>query len=48
MEIDWANFTPWASLAGAVNIGLAAAALLLLAGRTLGVSGIFYGARSGL
>ncbi len=43
MEIDWAHFTPWASLAGGVTIGLAAAALLLLAGRTLGVSGIFYG-----
>jgi hypothetical protein len=41
------NFVaPWASLAGGVTIGLAAAALLLLAGRTLGVSGIFYGALS--
>ena len=44
MQIDWTHFTPWASLAGGVTIGLAAAALLLLAGRTLGVSGIFYGA----
>ena len=48
MEIDWAHFTPWASLAGGVTIGLAAAALLLLSGRTLGVSGIFYGAMTGL
>jgi uncharacterized protein len=30
-------------LAGGVTIGLAAAALLLLAGGTLGISGIFYG-----
>jgi uncharacterized protein len=46
MQFDWTHFTPWASLAGGVTIGLAAAALLLLAGRTLGVSGIFYGALS--
>jgi uncharacterized protein len=44
MQIDWTHFTPWASLAGGVTIGLAAAALLLLAGRILGISGIFYGA----
>ncbi len=44
LHIDWTHFTPWASLAGGVTIGLAAAALLLLSGRTLGVSGIFYGA----
>jgi uncharacterized protein len=44
MQIDWTHFTPWASLAGGIMIGLAAAALLLLAGRTLGISGIFYGA----
>jgi hypothetical protein len=48
MQIDWTHFTPWASLAGGVTIGLAAAALLLLSGRTLGVSGIFYGAMTGL
>ena len=47
MQIDWTHFTPWASLAGGVTIGLAAAALVLLAGRTLGVSGIFYGALTG-
>ena len=48
MQIDWTHFTPWASLAGGVTIGQAAAALLLLSGRTLGVSGIFYGAMTGL
>ena len=48
MQIDWTHFTPWTSLAGGVTIGLAAAALLLLSGRTLGVSGIFYGAMTGL
>ena len=48
MQIDWTHFTPWASLAGGVTIGLGAAALLLLSGRTLGVSGIFYGAMTGL
>jgi uncharacterized membrane protein YedE/YeeE len=42
MQIDWTHFAP--SLAGGVTIGLAAAALLLLAGRILGISGIFYGA----
>jgi uncharacterized membrane protein YedE/YeeE len=47
MQIDWMHFTPWASLAGGVTIGLAAAALLLLTGRTLGISGIFYGALTG-
>jgi uncharacterized membrane protein YedE/YeeE len=44
MQVDFANFTPWASLGGGVTIGLAAAALLLLLGRTLGISGIFFGA----
>jgi hypothetical protein len=48
MQIDWTHFTPWTSLAGGATIGLAAAALLLLSGRTLGVSGIFYGAMTGL
>ena len=28
MEIDWTHFTPWASLAGGMVLGLAAAALL--------------------
>jgi len=33
MTIDWAHFTPWASLAGGVLIGLAAAILVLVTGR---------------
>jgi uncharacterized membrane protein YedE/YeeE len=40
MTLDWAHFTPWASLAGGVLIGIAAAMLLLLNGRIAGVSGI--------
>jgi len=48
MEIDWAHFTPWTSFGGGVVIGLAAAALLLLGGRTLGISGILYGAMTGV
>ena len=40
MSIDWANFTPWASLAGGVLIGIAAAMLVLLNGRVAGISGI--------
>ena len=40
MNIDWANFTPWASFAGGLLIGLATAMLLLFNGRIAGVSGI--------
>ena len=40
MTIDWSHFTPWASLAGGVLIGIAAAMLVLLNGRIAGVSGI--------
>jgi uncharacterized membrane protein YedE/YeeE len=43
MTIDWANFTPWASLAGGLLIGLAAAAFVLLNGRIAGISGIVGG-----
>jgi uncharacterized membrane protein YedE/YeeE len=43
MGIDWAHFTPWASLAGGMLIGLAAAMLLLLSGRVAGISGIVGG-----
>lgn len=43
MTIDWSNFTPWASLAGGVLIGLAATALALGSGRILGVSGFVAG-----
>ena len=43
MTIAWSHFTPVASLAGGVLIGVAAAALMLLRGRILGVSGILGG-----
>ena len=43
MTIDWTHFTPWASLAGGVLIGLAAVLLVLLNGRIAGVSGILGG-----
>ena len=43
MSIDWSHFTPWASLAGGVLIGLAAAILVLLNGRVAGISGIVGG-----
>jgi uncharacterized protein len=43
MTVDWAHFTPWASLAGGVLIGAAAAMLVLLNGRVAGVSGIVGG-----
>ncbi len=40
MTIDWNAFTPWASLAGGIMIGLAAVALILINGRIAGISGI--------
>jgi len=40
MNIDFAHFTPWASLAGGVVIGLAAALYLLANGRIAGIAGI--------
>jgi uncharacterized membrane protein YedE/YeeE len=40
MTIDWLHFTPWASLAGGMLIGLAAALLILVNGRIAGISGI--------
>ncbi len=43
MTIDLANFTPWASLAGGVLLGVASALFILLNGRVLGVSGILGG-----
>src|SRR5687767_3462793 len=43
MIIDWAHFTPWASLAGGILIGIAAALLVLLNGRVAGISGIVGG-----
>ncbi|MGE3346355.1 MAG: YeeE/YedE family protein [Ramlibacter sp.] len=43
MTIDWIHFTPWASLAGGLLLGLASAAFILLNGRVLGISGIVGG-----
>jgi uncharacterized protein len=43
MTIDWAHFTPWASLAGGIVLGLAAAMFILLSGRVLGISSIVGG-----
>lgn len=43
MTIDWNNFTPVASLAGGLMIGIAAALFLLLNGRIAGISGIIGG-----
>jgi uncharacterized membrane protein YedE/YeeE len=43
MMIDWAHFTPWASLAGGALIGLAAALFVLFNGRIAGISGILGG-----
>jgi uncharacterized membrane protein YedE/YeeE len=41
--IDWNAFTPYASLAGGVVIGLAVALFVLLNGRIAGISGILGG-----
>ena len=43
MTIDWAHFTPWASLGGGVLLGIASAMMVLLSGRILGISGILGG-----
>ena len=43
MTIDWTSFTPWASLAGGIIIGIAAAMLVLLNGRIAGISGVLGG-----
>lgn len=43
MTIDWNHFTPWASLAGGLLLGLAAALFILLNGRVLGISSILGG-----
>jgi uncharacterized membrane protein YedE/YeeE len=40
LNIDWVNFTPGTALLGGLLIGVGAAAMLLLHGRILGVSGI--------
>ena len=43
MTIAWAAFTPWASLAGGLLVGVAAALLILLNGRIAGISSIVGG-----
>ena len=43
MTIDWNAFTPWASLAGGVVIGISAAMFVLLNGRIAGISGVLGG-----
>lgn len=43
MTIAWNEFTPWASLAGGVLLGLASAVFILLSGRVLGISSILGG-----
>jgi uncharacterized membrane protein YedE/YeeE len=43
MTIDWIHFTPWTSLAGGALLGIASAALILVSGRVLGISGILSG-----
>jgi uncharacterized protein len=43
MTIDWNSFTPWASLAGGIVLGVGAAMLLLLNGRIAGISGVLGG-----
>ena len=44
MHLDWNAFTPWASLAGGLLIGLAAALYVLGVGRIAGIAGIVAGA----
>ena len=43
MNIDWTAFTPYASLAGGVLIGVAAALFVLLNGRIAGISSVVGG-----
>ena len=43
ITLDWNHFTPWASLAGGLLLGLASALFVLLNGRVLGISGILGG-----
>jgi uncharacterized membrane protein YedE/YeeE len=43
LTIDWNAFTPWASLAGGVLIGVAASMFALLNGRIAGISGVLGG-----
>jgi len=43
MNIDWAHFTPFSSLAGGIILGVASAIFILVNGRILGISGILGG-----
>ena len=43
MNLDWAHFTPWASLTGGIVLGVASAIFILVNGRILGISGILGG-----
>lgn len=43
MSIDWTHFTPWASLAGGLLIGMSAMLFVLFNGRIAGISGILGG-----
>ena len=43
MQLDWANFTPWTSLAGGLLIGAGIALFAILNGRIAGISGIVGG-----
>ena len=43
MAIAWTVFTPWASLAGGLLVGTAAALLILFNGRIAGISGVVGG-----
>ena len=43
MNIDWAHFTPFASLTGGIILGVASAVFILVNGRILGISGILGG-----
>ena len=40
MIIDWAQFSPWTSLAGGMLIGLGAGLFVVLNGRIAGISGL--------
>ena len=44
MNIAWNSFTPWASLAGGLLVGLAASLYVLGVGRIAGIAGIVGGA----
>ena len=43
MNLDWAHFTPLASLIGGIVLGVASAIFILVNGRILGISGIVGG-----